>query len=284
MFLLKLISRLPMGVLYLIGDGIFILLYYVFGYRKKVALANVSNSFPKLSIAEHRHIVKVFYRRFAEYAVETLKAISITEKELLKRVTYTNVPEVQPHADKKQSIIVIASHQFNWEWALLAGCLVLPFPVDAVYQRLSNKSFDRLMLHTRGKFGGSPIDKKRVLRTILTTKDRLRALGIVADQSPGIHSPKYWTSFLNQETAFFLGPEQIAKAAQYPAYFFHVVRLKRGHYSVELKPLGAPPYDKHGHEVLENYAKCTEQLIYSDPPGYLWTHKRWKLQRESVED
>lgn len=280
MFLIKLISRLPLSVLYIFGDFLYFLMYYVIGYRKKTVQNNLQNAFPDKSTEEVRKIRKEFYIRFSEYIVETLKAITISKKELLKRVKFTNVPDVQSYADQKQSIIVIASHQFNWEWALLVGCVVLPFPVDAVYKRLSNKKFDELMRSTRARFGGEPIEKSKVLRQIIKTKDRLRALGIVADQSPRVNSPKYWTTFMHQETAFFLGPEQIAKAAKYPAYFFKVEREKRGYYTVELVKLAEPPYDKESHEILEKYARETEKLIISDPPGYMWSHRRWKLKKE----
>lgn len=284
MVIIKLLSRLPLGVLYAFADILFVLVYYVAGYRKTVVYNNLTNSFPEKSEAEIKAIAKAFYKRFTQYIVETLKSITISEKELLKRVKFTNVPDVQPYADAHQSIVVIASHQFNWEWALQVGCLVLPFPVDAVYQKLSNKSFDRLMVETRGRFNGKPIEKSRVLREIIKSKDRLRALGIVADQSPRPHSPKYWTNFLNQETAFFLGPEQIAKAAKYPAFFFKVERPKKGHYTVELVKLAEPPYEKEGHSILENYARETEKLIQSDPAGYMWSHRRWKLKKEEKEN
>ncbi|MEM7107221.1 MAG: lysophospholipid acyltransferase family protein [Bacteroidota bacterium] len=284
MLILRLLSRLPMGGLYFLADFIFVLAYYLIGYRKKVVKKNISNAFPEKTVPEQAKICREFYRRFSEYLVETLKAISISKEELLKRVKYINVPQVQPYADAGQSIIVIASHQFNWEWALLAGCLELPFPVDAVYQKLRNENYDLLMLETRGKFGGQPIEKSKVLRAILKSKDRLRALGIVADQSPRRSSPKYWTTFLNQETAFFLGAEQIARAVNYPAYFFAVRRLRRGYYTVKLEPLTKPPYPKDDHSLLERYANATEDLVASDPAGYLWSHKRWKLRREENED
>jgi len=280
MIFVKLLSRLPLGVLYFIGDILYVLVYHIAGYRKRVVLQNLSNSFPEKTEKEIKHIVREFYKRFTEYIVETLKSVTISEKALLKRVKFTNVPDVQPYADANQSIVVIASHQFNWEWALQVGCIVLPFPVDAVYQKLSSKQFDKLMLETRGRFGGKPIEKSRVLREIIKTKDRLRALGIVADQSPRPHSPKYWTNFLNQETAFFLGPEQIAKAAKYPAFFFKVERQQRGYYTVGLVKLAEPPYEKDSHVILENYARETEELIKNDPAGYMWSHRRWKLKRE----
>lgn len=280
MFVLKLISRLPLPVLYFIADALFVFVYYSVGYRKKVVDQNLKRSFPEKSHEELRAIKKEYYRRFTQYMVETLKGLTISEKALLNRVRFTNVSEVQPYADAGQSICVIASHQFNWEWALQVGCMVLPFPVDAVYQKLSNQKFDQLMIDSRSRFGGKPIEKSRVLREIIKTKDRLRALGIVADQSPRRHSPKYWTTFLHQDTAFFLGPEQIVKAARYPTYFFKIERVKRGYYTVELVKLAEPPYDKEGHEVLERYIEETEQLIRNDPAGYMWSHRRWKLERE----
>lgn len=281
MNLLRLLSYLPMWLLYTLGDFLSFVVYYLIGYRKKAVINNIRNSFPDKTDKEVKSITRQFYSRFGEFVVETLKAFTISEKELLDRVKFVNVPDVQHHADNNQSILVIASHQFNWEWALLAGCIVLPFPVDAVYQRLSKKSFDKLMLNTRSKFGGKPIEKSQVLREIIKTKDRLRALGIVADQSPRKRSPKYWTRFLNQDTAFFLGPEQIAKAAQYPSYYFNVVRIKRGNYTVELVPLADPPYEKEKHVILETYALATQSSIEKDPAGYLWSHNRWKLKKTS---
>jgi len=280
MILLKLLSYFPLSVLYLIGDGFYLMVYFVFGYRKKVVFNNIRNAFPDKTDREIRAITQEFYKRFGEFIVETLKSFTISAQELQERVKFINVPDVQNHADNKQSILVIASHIFNWEWALLTGCLVLPFPVDAVYQRLSNEGFDRIMLKSRSRFGGKPIEKSKVLREIIKTKDRLRALGMVADQSPRKSSPKYWTSFLNQETAFFLGPEQIAKVAKYPCYYFNVVRQRRGYYTVELIPLSKLPYSKEGHEIIEAYAQTTEKAIEKDPAGYLWSHKRWKLKKE----
>lgn len=282
MIFLKLLSRLPLGLLYLITDTLYLLIYYVIGYRKEVVMMNLKNSFPDKSEKEIKKIAKEFYNRFSEYMAETIKAISISESEMKRRVIFTNVSAVEPYAQKNQSIILVGGHQFNWEWALLTGCLVLPFPVDAVYQRLSNKKFDKLMLDTRSKFGGKPIDKKHILRTLLKSKDRLRAVAIMADQSPGKDTVKYWTTFMNQDTAFFMGPEQMAKALNYPVFLYKMVRVKRGHYTVELLNLSNSPYDKEGHEILDKYIEKIEQQIADDPAGYLWSHKRWKYKREPV--
>lgn len=279
MFLIRFFSRLPLPVLYTIGDVLGFVSYYIIGYRKKVVYNNLRKAFPNKSEEEIKRISKEFYKRFGEYIAETIKAISISEVEMKRRVKFLNVSEVAGYAADGQSIILAGTHQFNWEWALLTGCLVLPFPVDAVYQSLSNKHFDKLMYDTRAKFGGKPIDKSNIIRSLVKSKDRLRAVAIMADQSPRRSSPKYWTTFMNQKTAFLTGPEQIARAMKYPVFFYRMTRIKRGNYTVELIKLTDPPYEKDSHEILDLYVTHCEQLIKDDPASYLWSHKRWKLKK-----
>ena len=279
MIFLKLLSRIPLGILYLFSNLLYFITFYVVGYRKKVIYENLKNAFPEKSDTEIKSIAKEFYGRFSDFIVEVLKGITISAEELNRRVKFTNVEVLEPYRSKNQSVVVLASHQFNWEWGLLAGCMQLPFPVDAVYQRLSSKSFDNLMLATRSRFGGNPIEKDSALREIIKQKNRLKALGIVADQSPIPNAPKHWTNFLNQETAFYLGAQQISRATGYPAFFMKVKNVGRGKYEVELINIGLPPYEKNSFDIIENYARETEKTISEDPAGWLWSHRRWKLKK-----
>src|SRR5690606_31926528 len=50
------IARLPFPLLYLLSDGLFVLVYRVFGYRREVVLTNLRNSFPERSEQEIRQI------------------------------------------------------------------------------------------------------------------------------------------------------------------------------------------------------------------------------------
>ncbi len=38
-----------------------------------------------------------------------------------------------------------------------------------------------------------------------------RAFGLVADQVPRTSPERHWTRFLHQDTAFFMGPERMAR-------------------------------------------------------------------------
>jgi KDO2-lipid IV(A) lauroyltransferase len=281
MFFLKLLSRLPFPILYAFSDFLFVVSYYVIGYRINVVRKNLRSSFPEKTTGELKQTEKQFYKDLCDYGVETLKLLTISKEELMKRLVYKNPEIAQPFADRGQSIILLTSHQFNWEWLLTSGCLYLPFKVDFVYQRQSSKLFDNFSLESRSRFGAYAIERSQVAREAIRRKNVLRGVAIMADQFPGLdRDKKYWTTFMNQETAFFLGLGQLAYITQYPAIFFGVRKIKRGYYEAEGFVVSQPPYEKESQQIVEDYVKATEKIIRQNPSGWLWSHNRWKRKRE----
>ncbi len=277
MFILRLLSRIPFSILYVFSDFLFFLSYRVVGYRRKMVRKNLHNSFPEKSTNELKQIEKQFYKDLCDYGVETVKLLTISEQELKKRMVYKNPELVKQFADRNQSILLLTSHQFNWEWLLVSGCLYLPIGVDYVYQKQSSKTFDQFSLVGRNRFGAFPIERSQVGREAIRRKNILRGIAIMADQFPGhFHDKKYWTQFMNQRTAFFLGLGQLASMTQYPAVFFGVRKIKRGYYETEGIVVSSPPYEKESQQIVEDYVKATEQIIKQYPPGWLWSHNRWK--------
>lgn len=279
MFVLRWLSRLPFPVLYAFSDFLFFISYYLIGYRKGLVLKNLKNSFPEKSEAEIKRIQKDFYHNLCDYAVETIKLLSISPEELRLRLVYKNPEIVKQFSDKNQSILLLTSHQFNWEWLLTSGCLYLPLGVDFVYQQQSNKTFNEFLLVGRTRFGAYPIERSHVGREAIKRKEVLRGIAVMADQFPGhFHNKKYWTQFLNQKTAFYLGLGQLASLTQYPAVFFGVKKIKRGYYEAEGFVVSQPPYGKESQQIVEDYIKATEQTIKQQPAGWLWSHNRWKTK------
>lgn len=277
MFLLRLLSYLPFPILYLFSDLLFLVSYRLISYRKKTVRKNLQNSFPEKTEAEIKAIEKQFYKDLCDYAVETLKLLSISATELKRRMIYKNPEIVKEFADKNQSILLLTSHQFNWEWLLTSGCLYLPLGVDYVYQKQSSKTFNAFSLAGRNRFGAHPIERSQVGRETIKRKKILRGVAIMADQFPGhARDKKLWTKFLNQNTAFFLGLSQVAYMTQYPAVFYGVRKIKRGYYEAEGFVVSRPPYTKDSQQIVEDYAKAAEKIINQYPAGWLWSHNRWK--------
>lgn len=282
MFVLRWLSRLPFPVLYAFSDFLFFIGYYLIGYRKALVRRNLLHSFPEKSEAEIKRIQKDFYHNLCDYAVETIKLLSITPEELKRRLVYKNPEMVKQFSDTNQSILLLTSHQFNWEWLLASGCLYLPLSVDFVYQAQSNKIFNEFSLLGRTRFGAFPIERSQVGRETIKRKGILRGIALMADQFPGhLDNKKYWTQFLNQRTAFFLGLGQLAFLTQYPAVFFGLKKIKRGYYEAEGFVVSQPPYGRESQQIVEDYIQATERIIKQQPAGWLWSHNRWKTQTGS---
>ena len=277
MFLIRLLSRLPLTVLYTISDFLFVISFYLLRYRRALVQTNLANSFPEKTNREIRNIEKEFYRNLCDYGVEMLKLVTISKEELSSRMLFRHPEIPQRYHDAGQPILFLASHQFNWEWILVSASINFPMPVDFVYQPLQSKFFDKLTLASRTRFGAHAIKRDEVARELVKRRHMVRGIASVADQYPGYgRDKKYITRFLNQETAFFMGTNQLALLTQYPALYYKIKKIRRGYYEAYPVIVATPPYPKGSEVVIENYVRVTEEMIRTYPPGWLWSHKRWK--------
>ncbi len=279
MFLLRLISRLPFSVLYAFANFLFFVGYRVIKYRRDVVWANLKNSFPDKDNVALRKIERKFYKNLCDYAMETLKLLTLSREELSARMVYKNPGVLQHFANENQSVILLTSHQFNWEWLLASGSFSLPLNIDFIYQQQSSSLFDNFLMACRTRFGAYPVERGQTARESIKRKEITKAIAIIADQFPNFEK-KYWTQFLHQETAFFLGIGQLTVLLQCPAFFVRCKKMKRGYYEAEIFPLTNPPYEKGSQSVVESYATLTEKFIQENPDNWLWSHARWKRKRE----
>ncbi len=278
------LAWLPLPVLYLIAWLAYLLLYYVSGYRKAVVRQNLSRAFPDKSAKEITVLSKRFYRQLCQVAFEIVRARRMRREDFLRRMHVRN-PEVLREASNglRDSVIVLTIHQGNWEWMLHGAVAALGVPIDPVYKPLHNEAVDRLIFNIRSQFGSRPLSMEESTRDILRRRREFRLFVMVADQAPTRHERTYWTRFLNQESAFYLGTEVIAKMTKFPVLFAQCRRLRRGHYELEFHRLAEPPYDKDSHMITERYAELAERAIRAEPESWLWSNRRWKRDRASEE-
>ena len=281
-FFWYLASLLPFWFLYLVSDIIYFVLYYITGYRKQVVRDNLKNSFPDKSEAERLAIEKKYYRYLGDLFVETIKMISISEKELLKRMHATN-PEIVDHYFKQgRSIIAAAGHYCNWEMAALAFGKLTKEKTIIVYKPLKNESFDKFFNKQRSRFGSMLIAMKQTLRTLIALKNEITISVLASDQTPNMHEINYFTTFLNQQTAVFLGIEKIAKMVDSVVMFYRIDVVKRGYYTYTLVPLIEHPKETAQYEITNAHVAYLDKQIKDTPQYWLWSHRRWKYKPEDL--
>jgi len=210
---------------------------------------------------------------------EVLKGAVIGEQELRERVRIVNADALTRFTRAGQTVILLASHHCNWEWLLLAGCLEPGVRVDAVYKPLRVATMDRFFLEMRSRFGGNPISLMGFLSAILRHRGVVRVLALAADQTPPWNEKKRWTRFLNQDTAFFVGADRIARITRAPVFFAGMRRVRRGYYEARLQLLAEPPYSSAGPDIIERYARAAEAHIAQYPADWLWMYRKWKYKK-----
>jgi Kdo2-lipid IVA lauroyltransferase/acyltransferase len=199
--------------------------------------------------------------------------------EIRRRVRIFNLEPLRELLAKGQSVLLVAAHQCNWEWMLLAMSVELEYPVDAAYKPLVDPWAEREMKTVRSRFGSRLIPAKELLPDMIRRRDITRVVAMVADQEPTTSEHKHWTRFLNRDTAFYMGPEEISRVTKLPVFFIVMRRVSRGYYEMGFEPLATPAENLQTGELTERYARRVERQIHEGPADWPWSHKRWKLKK-----
>lgn len=285
--IMHLLAFLPLRVLYLVSYLLYIIIYRVVGYRRKVVRDNLTQCFPDKSVDELRKIERKFYRFFSDYIVETLKVLHISDTEMKQRMEFVDAEVVDRFTTQGRSVMLLLGHYGNWEWipSLTMWCACPNnIQLGQVYRTLRNEWFDRFFLRLRSRFGTRGISKEVVLRTFLQyRRDGLVSLtGFMADQTPSINNIHHWTQFLGRPTAALSGFEAIAKRLDMAVVYVDVELVKRGYYRATFRLLEDNPTACPDYDITDRYMQAMEQTIRRAPHAWLWSHKRWKHTPQTV--
>lgn len=280
--IIKPISFLPYPLLYLLSDIVYLILYYVISFRKKVVRGNLTRSFPALDISEIKIIERKFYKHLADIFLESLKLFSISENQLRKRFSKSNPQVLNRFYEEGKSVIIVGGHYNNWEMAAIASNFQVKHPSLGIYSPFQNKYFKKKISESRSRFGVILVPQIHVKRYMVRYQDQLTATIYGIDQSPTSRKNIVWNTFMNQETSWFVGAERYAREFNYPVVYAHIIKVKRGFYEMEFKVIEENPGNTAEGAIIEKYVRYLEQKIIEKPEFWLWSHRRWKRKRESI--
>lgn len=278
---LWLLSLLPFPLLYGFSYFVSALTFNVFRYRRQVVIRNFRNAFPSMSEKEIYLHSRKFYRNLADLFIEIIKLNTISRKQLLCRLKFSNIELLDRYYDSGRSVLISIGHCGNWEWMAMSLALQSRYKVFAVVKPLTDKFFDRYLDGLRQKFNkDSLIHYKQTYRILIKNKNIRTATIIASDQTPARGDSDFWIQFLNQETLVFTGIGRISKGLDIPVLFFDLQREKRGRYLVHIEELVADPKKKSEEQIIIKAGKSIEDAIIRHPDNWLWSHRRWKHKRE----
>lgn len=279
--LLWLISILPFRLFYLFSDFVYLLVYRVIRYRRKVVRDNLALTLPHLSKAERKVIEKKFYKHMCDMFLEMIKTMTISPEEMEKRFHVTNIELVQEYAKKGKSVILVASHYASYEWLLTINPK-LGFQGIAVYKKVANPYFDKLIRKIRSKYKTEMVETRKAIPTMAQNqrKGLLSMYGLASDQSPKLDRIFHSMKFMGIEVPVHTGAEMLAKKYHLSVIMVKVKKVARGYYEATFLPIADNPNDYENFDITEKYLREVEKQIYEAPEFYLWTHKRWKHRVE----
>ncbi|GAB4163600.1 MAG: lipid A biosynthesis protein [Winogradskyella sp.] len=282
--ILWLVSILPFRLLYALSDVLYFFLYKVFGYRTSTVKANLKLVFPEKSEKEIKDISTKFYHHLCDMIVESIKSMTISEAEMKKRYRFSNVELINDLGKKQRSIVLMCAHYGSWEWIFILQTYI-QHKGYAVYKRLRNKHFDKLVKRIRAKYNSHLITTKETFTVLAEskTKGELTINGFASDQSPKANKAFHWNEFMGIKVPMHTGAELLAKKLDMAVVFFSVKRLKRGYYETTFKTITENPRDFKDYDITDIFFKLVEEQIKEAPQYYLWTHKRWK-HRDKVPE
>ena len=278
--ILWIVSMLPFRILYFVSDLLYILMYYVIGYRKKVVKENLNLVFPNKSEAELHIVLKRFYHHLCDMIVESVKSMNISIDSMKSRYKFNNLDIITDYEKQNKSIILMCAHYGSWEWIFILQTYTTHRSY-AIYKRLQNKYFDRLVKSIRARYNSYLITTKETFSVMEEARKKgiLSMSGFASDQSPKKDKARYWADFMGINVPVHTGAEALAKKLDMPIVFFSVKRMKRGFYEATFQTLADKPKSFKDYDITDRFLKLVEDQIIEAPEYYLWTHNRWKHRK-----
>ncbi|MFZ2507364.1 MAG: lysophospholipid acyltransferase family protein [Steroidobacteraceae bacterium] len=275
---LRAVAAMPLPVWYFIAEVSAWIAEHALRHHRALVNAHLQLCFPGRDAAWIAATRRSFYRNFAGVICEMIKAIAVSKDEIRRRVRFVDADPARVALDAGQSILVVTSHNCNWEWTLLALSIGMGHPVHAAYKPLVRPWNDRFFLTLRSRFGAQMIASGRLLMRVLRHRGQARIVAMVADQNPVSSSNRYFAQFFGQDTAFYLGPDVIARTSRMPVYYLAMRREARGFYTVTFEPIADAGEELAEGAIIDRYAKRVEALTREHPADWLWTYRRWKIR------
>lgn len=281
---LWIISILPFRVLYLFSDMVYILVFYIVGYRKKTVWNNLTLVFPEKTDSEIKIIRKKFYKHLCDMFLEMIKSMTISKEELKKRFVIKNPDELKRLEGLDKSIITMYGHYASYEWSMVIENYTC-FKGLGVYKTIANPYFDDLVKRIRSKYNTLLIDMKKAAKELMyfEQKEQKTITAFLSDQSPKLKKTNHWIKFMNIQVPCFTGAELLAKRLDFSVTFLKISKVKRGFYEAEFIPLSDNPKQIDNYKITEWFYQKLEKQIVEAPEYYLWTHKRWKHKDDAPE-
>ena len=253
----------------------------VIGYRKVVILNQLRDSFPEKSGAEIEELCRRYYRHLAEMIIGTLSLAAINERKRQESTEFNLTEDFHDVVEGKNAI-VLTSHYGFWEVALNLYLAIPKHRLVVAYRPLKSSIADKLYKRFRNNSEVDVVPSKQLVRHYVANRNGIEGknivVGLISDQNCPPTKGCCWHRFLNHDSLFFDGGEQLASKFGLPVFYLELERVKAGVYRHNYTQIYDGKEEVQPHEITERYVRCLERTIEEKPEYWMWSHRRWKKQ------
>lgn len=268
------------------GELLGLLLFYVWGSRRKIAINNLEEAVSSgtLNITETPEIIiRTFFQNLGKGFAEIIKIYFGLGRHIIESVTFEGIENFHTARSKGKGVLFITGHCGNWELLAISTSIKLSRSLAVVARPLDNPFLNRMIEKTRQKYDNRIIYKKAALKNILQALRSNEAVGILMDQAV-LAREGFVIDFLGRGAWTTKMPALIARktgAAVLPA-FIH--RTGNGH-TIKIFPEVQLSHEDDKEEQSKKDTKkissYVEDYIQEHPSEWLWIHRRWKRVKQS---
>lgn len=267
---------------YVLLEVVCFILRFVVRYRRRLIIRQLSDSFPEKSHAEIVAICHKYYRSLAEMIINTITLSGMSDTERARRVTFHGTAEVQQIIAGRNAV-ALTSHYGFWEYYTFASLWLSRHRIVVAYHPIKDLAMDEFYRRLRRMRSVDAVASNQFMRFYMNHKEGIDGkhlvIGLISDQNSPPRGDVHWYRFLNHDSLFFYGGEQLALKFGLPVFYLELQRIRRGYYHCEYKLIYDGKEQVEPYEITERYVRALERTIVRRPELWMWSHNRWKYKR-----
>lgn len=268
---------LPCFLRTLYGKFLGIIILILTPRRWKIALENISNSFPEKNAKWHRKVAFKSFQNLGITFVELSALGFLSDSQIKKYIKFENIELIQKAYQKGQGVLLLSGHYGNWEFLAYSVSVYLNLSVTIIVKPQSNFVLDKWINKFRTRGGNSVVLMNESAFKVVRTLQKGGIVALLADQS-ATKDKDIYVEFFGRPTATFDSPAYFALRFNVPVivgfaerrgWKYHVNLVELEQDDLNFSPDGIK-------ELTTRYLKMLEEQIRRCPELWVWQHRRWK--------
>jgi KDO2-lipid IV(A) lauroyltransferase len=279
------VRLLPMAVVRACGGVLGRAVYFVDGFHRRIALANLAHAFPTRSPAERRVIARAMFAHFGRLLLELMKFGTLSDAQMLARIDSDGEERVLQAYQHGRGVLFFTGHFGYWEMQAIAQPLRVR-PVSVLARPLDNPYLHEMLERIRTRTGNAVIYRQGAIRKVVRELAANRGVALLIDQH--LHSADaVYVDFFDRPAATTSALAALALRTGAPVIPVFALPLPGGRYRFVYERPVPPPREDSPDAVREFTQRCTDVLemyVRRDPALWLWMHRRWRDRDPRLAD